>query len=68
MLAAASLLLRELQLIPAPINWQEIKKEKEKERKAQNENQIHATTLNVKVSGMEKPFQLLDVQENTNTR
>lgn len=36
-------------------------------KKSQNKNQINASTLNVKVSEMEKPFQLLDVQENMNT-
>lgn len=61
--AAFLFLLKELQLIhPPPINWQQIKK-----KKSQNKNQINASTLNVRVSEMEKPFQLLDVQENMNT-
>lgn len=46
-----------------PINWQQMKK-----NKSQNKNQTKASSLNMSVSEREKPFQLLDVQENMNPR
>lgn len=55
--------LKEIQLIFS-INWQQMKKKK----KSQNQNQTNASNLNVSVSEREKPFQLLDIQENMNTR
>lgn len=53
--------LKEIQLIFS-INWQQMKK-----KKSQNQNQTNASNLNVSVSEREKPFQLLDIQENMNT-
>ena len=55
--------LKEIQLIFSPINWQQMKK-----KKSQNKTQTNASNLNVSVSEREKLFQLLDVQENMNTR
>lgn len=52
--------LKEIQLIFS-INWQQMKK------KSQNKNQTNASNLNVSVCEREKPFQLLDIQENMNT-
>lgn len=39
-----------------------------KKKKSQNKTQTNANNLNVSVSEREKLFQLLDVQENMNTR